>query len=158
MTYEDHEFAILELAERGALPQSIIDDSIAPRTVLKRMVEEELMAGSVADFDFDPDESKTQFAGLRITSVGRHRLSEIRSVRKQQRPVARIHRASLVAWRVVVAIVTIIGLVLGILISWRKLHEPAPALPLPTPTVTSSPRTPPIPPPSPSPSPSPSPQ
>ena len=138
MTYEDYEFAVLERAERGDLPLSIIDDSIAPRTALRRMVDEGLLHGSVADFDYDPEELRTQFAALKITSIGRNKLSAIRAKMRSQRPVARIQRASLAAWKVFAAVIAMAIAILTAITLWRKLREPASTPPQSSPIAASS--------------------
>jgi len=127
MSIEDYEFTILERAERGDLPRFITDDSIAPRAVFKRMIEEGFLTGAVAD-----PVGEMQLAEVEIAYAGRLRLAEIRAERAHQSVPARVHRASVGLFRFLIGAAAIATAVIAYLALRRQSApppQPSPASP-----------------------------
>jgi len=147
MGIEDYEFTILERAERGDLPQFILDDSIAPRAIFTELIDAGLLGGSVAT---DGNNQPEQIALPRITQPGRIRLAELIEERAQRRLPARVHRASLRIGRFLVGAAVVATAIIAFF-AWLRPKSPAPPLipavaaPSPTSAATTPPPTTPIP-------------
>jgi hypothetical protein len=81
-----------------------------------------------------PDHTGSGIAGIHITGIS----SAAHDLVAAARPHARAKRGALRTWKVVLAILGAIALILSILVSWQKLHEPH-SSPTAAPTVSPSP-------------------
>jgi hypothetical protein len=90
-----------------------------------------------------PDQTGSGITAIHITGIS----AEAHELIAATKPLARTKRVARRAWAVFVAVVAAIGIIFGILVSWRKLHEPqvtSPASPAasqssPTATATQQP-------------------
>ena len=66
-----------------------------------------------------PDHTGSGINGIHITGIS----AEAHNLIAATKPLARMKRFARQSWRAFVAIVTVVGIIFGILVSWRKLHE-----------------------------------
>lgn len=88
MSDADHEFVILDRAERRALPVFITDDSIAPRVIFSELIKAGLLSGQ----ELRGPDGLVEIAKPTITHAGRQQLIALRDAHHAKTLTARARK------------------------------------------------------------------